>query len=267
MAQSGSVDCTHDGYVANVVFNQPLRHNAMSLAMWKQLDTTVHNLIDDDNSENNTRVVVFTGAGDKAFVSGADISEFKSKRSGADEIENYNRVSSDGEKAVYDCPLPTVAKINGYCMGGGVGIAMSCDIRICSDNASFALPAGRLGLGYGFDGVCKLLDVLGPTATSELFYFAKKLGAQEALELGLVSQVVPAADLDRIVDELAATIAAQAPLTLKAYKAALLEYRKSGSERNVDDISQMVLDCYTSEDYAEGQAAFREKRQPVFKGI
>ena len=260
-----NVDLEISGHVASVVFNQPSRHNAMSFSMWQQLAAHMQQLA--SSEQPNVRVVVLTGAGERSFVSGSDISEFHEQRSGDDAINRYNKIAADAETSVYNCPLPTIAKINGYCMGGGLGIAMGCDLRLCSDDAVFSLPAGRLGLGYEFDAVCKLFDLLGPTATSQLFYSGKKLNATQALELGLVNQVVHRDALEEEVNQLAEGIAQQAPLTLKAYKAALLEYRKPAQQRDVAAISQMVNHCYTSSDYAEGQAAFREKRQPEFKGV
>lgn len=209
-----SVDLEVSGHVASVVFNQPSRHNAMSLSMWQQLAAHMQQL----NSAESAlaRVVVLTGAGERSFVSGSDISEFQEQRSGDDAINRYNKIAADAETSIYNCPC--------YCMGGGLGIAMGCDLRLCSDDAVFSLPAGLLGLGYEFDAVCKLFDLLGPTATSQLFYGGKKLDAAQALELGLVNQVVPEHSLEDEVNQLAEGIAQQAPLTLKAYKAALLEY-------------------------------------------
>ena len=264
MTEKQQVDIEVADTVARLVFNQPRRHNAMSLSMWQQLHAHMMRINSDGHSY--ARVVVLSGAGDRSFVSGSDISEFGDKRSGDDAIRSYNRVAAEAEKSVYSCPVPTIAAINGYCMGGGLGIAMGCDVRLCSDDAVFSLPAGRLGLGYEYEAVCKLFDILGATATTQLFYGGEKFDAQRALELGLVTEVVPKPELDSVVDSLALKIASMAPLTLKAYKAALIEYRKPSADRDIAAISQLVDDCYRSHDYAEGQAAFREKRPPEFKG-
>ena len=264
MAETQQVDFELIDSVARLVFNQPRRHNAMSLSMWQQLHA--HMIRITTGGHSYARVVVLSGAGDRSFVSGSDISEFTEKRSGDDAIKRYNRVAADAEKSVYDCPVPTIAAINGYCMGGGLGIAMGCDVRLCSDDAVFSLPAGRLGLGYEYDAVCKLFDILGPTATTQLFYGGDRFDAQGALKMGLVTEVMPKAELDVVVDNLSQKIASMAPLTLKAYKAALIEYRKPAAARDFAAISQLVDDCYRSDDYAEGQVAFREKRKPDFHG-
>ncbi|MEL6997712.1 MAG: enoyl-CoA hydratase [Pseudomonadota bacterium] len=251
-----------DGHVAEIVFNNPARHNAMSLSMWQGLSDHLAALSVDDT----VRVVVLSGAGGKAFVSGADISEFEEQRSNADAVAHYNRVSEDAETAVANYPKPVIAKIDGYCLGGGVGLAIGCDIRLCSDGSRFAIPAGKLGLGYSYDGVAKLIDTIGASSAAELFLTGRMFQAEEALQMGLVNRIVPKEDLIQAASDLAGTIADNAPLTMRAFKAAKIEHGKDPRQRNRDRVDALVDACFASEDYAEGRAAFAERREPVFRG-
>src|SRR3954468_19198744 len=177
-----------DGAIGWITFNNPARHNAVSLDMWQALFTIVSEYARDDE----VRVVGVRGAGDKAFVSGADISEFEEKRSSAEAIRSYRETSQRASEALRDINKPTIAMIRGYCVGGGVSTALSCDLRVASDDASFAVPAAKLGLGYEFEGVRKLVDVVGPSFAREIFYTARQFSSQEALAMGLVNRVVPA---------------------------------------------------------------------------
>ena len=183
---------TCDGAIASVVFNNPARHNAMSMTMWQGLEAAMTAYATDDQ----VRAVVLSGAGGRAFVSGADISEFGSQRDTADGVEIYNRATETADAAVYHFPKPVIAKIRGYCIGGGLGIALGCDIRICSEESTFGIPAAKLGLGYGYAGVKTLVDLVGPSRAMEIFYTARQFDAGEALQMGLVNRVVPDADLD-----------------------------------------------------------------------
>ena len=250
------------GGTVNVAFNNSGRHNAMSLAMWERLSKVMAELA----AEPEARVVVLSGAGGKAFVSGADISEFESQRSSEDAVAHYNRVSVAADAAVYNFPKPTIAKITGFCIGGGLGLAIGCDLRICSEDARFAIPAAKLGLGYDYEGVKKLVDVVGPAHAAEIYYSGRMFTADDALRMGLVNQVLPNDALDATVEDLAETISNNAPLTLAAFKAALRECAKTPDERDMVRIARMVEACYVSDDYKEGRQAFMEKRQPVFKG-
>jgi enoyl-CoA hydratase/carnithine racemase len=260
--QSSQLLTRRDGHVAEIVFNNPARLNAMTLHMWSGLSQHLAACAEDDD----VRVVVLSGAGGRAFVSGADISEFDSQRGSADAVAHYNDVSEAAEQAVADFPKPIIAAIDGYCLGGGVGIAIGCDIRIASDASAFGIPAGRLGLGYAYDGVAKLISVIGPAATAELFMTGNRIDADAALRIGLVSQVIPKADFQKASTDFATTIAANAPLTLRAFKAALIEHRKDPQHRDKAHVAALVAECYASEDYAEGRAAFAAKRPPTFKG-
>jgi enoyl-CoA hydratase len=245
-----------------IIFNNPARHNAVSLEMWQALTLTLKAYAEDPQ----VRVIVLRGQGDRAFVAGADISQFKEKRSSPEAVEHYNRTADDAGDALRNCPKPTLAMIRGYCIGGGTGIAVSCDIRIAADDARFGVPAAKLGLGYRFAGIKRLADVVGPAFTAEIFYSGRQFDAQEALQMGLVNRLVPAAELEQYTREFANTLVSNAPLTIAAVKRALLEYARDPAERDLALCQRMVDECYTSEDYREGQAAFMEKRKPVFKG-
>lgn len=260
--ETRTVDCFHHDLHADVVFNNPARHNAMSLSMWASLRDIIKGLA----ADKQVRAVVLSGAGNKAFVSGADISEFDSNRSNADAAARYNQISESAELALREFPKPSVAKISGYCIGGGLGIALGCDIRICSDDSTFAIPAAKLGLGYNFANTSQLLRILGQARASELFYTAKRLTAEEALSLGLVNQVVPAAQLDAVVEEMVNRITNNAPLTLAAFKAAAIAWAHHDRQVELSDVTPLIEACFISEDYAEGRLAFKEKRKPLFKG-
>lgn len=259
---SPAVHCERSGNQVNLVFNNPARHNAMSLSMWKELLKQLTELAGD----RDMRVAVFSGAGTKAFVSGSDISEFDKLRSTSSAVADYNAIAEAAECAVDEFPKPTIAKIRGYCLGGGLGIALGCDIRICSDDASFSVPAANLGLGYNYRSVARLLRLLGQAKAAELFYTGERFGANEALKLGLVNQVVANDELDQTVDQLASTIAAKAPMTLAAFKACANQWKLQDQAGSNESIDALVDACYVSEDYAEGRLAFSEKRSPVFEG-
>lgn len=245
-----------------ITFNNPARHNAVSYEMWQNLPVLLANFVADPE----VGVIVLKGAGEKAFVAGADISQFKEKRNSEDAVAAYNKAADDASKALQECAKPTIAMVRGYCIGGGTAIAVNCDIRIAAEDAKFGVPAGKLGLGYRFVGIKRLTDVVGPQFTAEIFFTARQFNAQEALQMKLVNRVVPVAELEQYTLDYARTIAGNAPLTLASVKASLIEYGKAPAERDMEKLQRMVDACYKSEDYKEGQAAFAEKRKPVFKG-
>jgi enoyl-CoA hydratase/carnithine racemase len=251
-----------EGGVGYMTFNNPERHNAVSLEMWE----AASGILEEFKSDNNVRVVVLSGAGGKAFVSGADISKFESERSSQEAIERYNVAVDKANTAVYEFPKPTIAMIRGYCIGGGVGLALCCDLRICSDNSKFGVPAAKLGLGYGFTGIKKLVDVVGPSFAKEIFYTARQFTAPEALTMGLVNRVLPDAELDKYVADYAATISSNAPMTVDAVKFIVGEVVKPESKRNMQKCADLVAACFASKDYIEGRKAFMEKRKPAFTG-
>jgi enoyl-CoA hydratase/carnithine racemase len=251
-----------DGPVGYVIFNNPERRNAVSLEMW---DATAR-ILGDFSEDHEIRVVVLTGAGDKAFVSGADISRFESERANEEAIARYNQAVERANAAVYDYPKPTIAMIRGFCIGGGLGLALCCDLRICSDDSRFAVPAAKLGLGYPYHGLKKLVDVVGPSFAKEIFYTARQFDAEEARQMGLVNRVVPAAELADYVKKYAGTIGENAPLTIATTKFTIGEAVKDEPKRNLAKCAEMVKQCFDSKDYIEGRRAFMEKRKPVFTG-
>ena len=251
-----------DGAIGWIVFNNPQKHNAVSLEMWEALPMVLGELAKDAQ----IRVVILKGEGEKAFISGADISQFKEKRGSAEAVQTYNAASDRAGRALNDFPKPLIAMIRGYCIGGGLGVAAACDLRIVSDNSRFGVPAAKLGLGYRHSGIKRLTELVGPSFTAEIFYTGRQFDAPEALQMGLVNRVLPVADLEKYVLDYAMTITNNAPMTIAAVKRSLLEIRKDPGERDLELCQKMVEDCFASEDYAEGRTAFMEKRKPVFKG-
>jgi enoyl-CoA hydratase len=251
-----------EGHVGHLIFNNPQRRNAVSLEMWE----ATARILDDFGKDDDVRVVVLSGAGDKAFVSGADISRFENERANEEAIARYNQAVERANAAIYDYPKPTIAMIRGFCIGGGVGLALSCDLRICSDDSRFAVPAAKLGLGYPYHGLKKLVDVVGPAFAKEIFYTARQFDAEEARAMALVNRVVKAAELEAYVKKYADTIGENAPMTIATTKFIIGEVVKDESQRDLAKCDAMVKTCFESADYTEGRRAFMEKRPPQFTG-
>jgi len=262
MTQTDKMLARKEGGVGILTFNNPERHNAVSLEMWE----ATKSILDGFAADDDIRVVVLTGAGGKAFVSGADISKFASERATLEASRAYNVKSDAAYSSVADFPKPTIAMIKGYCIGGGVGLAVCCDLRICSDNSRFAVPAAKLGLGYGYSGLKRLVDIVGASFAKEIFYTARQFDAQEAQTMGLVNRVVPGRELEAYVKSITDMICANAPLTIKAVKFTVGEMLKDESKRNLARSVELVEQCFASRDYTEGRTAFMEKRKPVFTG-
>ena len=251
-----------EGAIGWLIFNNPAKHNAISMDMAEAVPAVMRGFEED----SAVRVIVVAGAGEKAFAAGSDISGFESVRADPQKNKHYNDVNERSYNAVYECTKPTVAMIRGYCIGGGLDFATSCDVRFCSDNAVFAVPAGKLGLGYGHEGILRFGRVIGFMRARDLFLSGRRLGAEEALRLGLVHRVIPLAQLEAETTAYAQSIADNAPLTLAAIKRAFLEYEKDPALRDLASAQAMIDACFKSADYVEGRNAFAAKRKPQFKG-
>ncbi len=255
----GKVVVEKQGHLGRVIFDNVKKHNAMSQAMWDGLAETMA----DFDADDSIRVIVLEGAGEKAFVSGADISKFESERANVDRIKAYGVSVNRAYESVQYALKPTIAKIRGYCYGGGMGIAVCADLRICSNNSSFCIPAAKLGVGYGQQNTKVLMDLVGPSYTKEIFYTGRRLREEACM---LVTQVVAQAELDAFVANYVETMAGNAPLSLKTTNLIVNELLKDEDQRNMALCDQLVNDCAVSQDIEEGRKAFMEKRRPEFLG-
>jgi enoyl-CoA hydratase len=251
-----------EGSIGWMIFNNPEKHNAVSLEMWRAGWTIMEEFQRDDE----VRVVVLTGAGGKAFVSGADISKFADERATREAVAHYNAAVAQIYGGIHAFPKPTIAMICGYCVGGGIGLAACCDLRVATDKSRFALPAAKLGLGYGFDGVKRLIDIIGLAWTKDIFFTARQFGADEAARMGFVNHVVSDSEIESAVRALAGTIADNAPLTVGSVKFIANEAVKDRAERDLARCQALVQGCFESRDYVEGREAFLAKRKPAFTG-
>ena len=251
-----------EGAVATVLFSNPPKMNAMTFDMWSAVPKVLAEL----DADPSVRVIVVAGEGDKAFISGADISQFEKLRGTAEAQADYNKAVEAAYTAPLICAKPVIARIRGICIGGGLGFAAACDIRIASDNTVFRMPAARLGLGYGATGVKRFMNVLGAANTLDIFVSARKFDAKEAQRMGFLNQVHPAAELEQKVADYCRMVAENAPLTVMAAKFAVQQGLKDAAERDMATAMKMVQACFASEDHKEGRKAFMEKRTPNFVG-
>src|SRR6201999_4200154 len=245
-----------------VTFNNPEKRNAMSLEMWEGLGQALTELRDDPD----VRVVVLVGAGDKAFVSGADISQFEKTRHNAAASEEYSKKSEAQRALLGNYPKPTIACIRGFCLGGGMQVAMMTDITFAAEDSQFGIPAAKLGIAYGYDGLRNLVSLVGPSWARLIMYTGMRIDSAEALRIGLVDRVIPTSELLGATMELATTISGNAPLAIKAAKITIAQILKDPADRDMGAIKQIGVDCMDSEDFREGRQAFMEKRKPQFKG-
>jgi len=252
----------HDGAIGHMIFNQPEKHNAVSLAMWDAAE----GILADFEADPGVRVLVLSGAGGKSFVSGADISEFETSRGTAEAQAQYNARTRAVYTRIENFPKPTIAMIHGYCIGGGLNLACACDLRICSERASFGMPAARLALGYPFEAIRRLANIVGIANARQLMFTGQRIDAIHAHMIGLAQQVVPYDDLEAMVTDFADTIAGNAPLTIQAMKFISGQVLADPADRDLARCDAMVAACFASEDYKEGRRAFMEKRKPEFRG-
>jgi enoyl-CoA hydratase len=248
--------------VGIVTFNNPAKRNAMTLEMWEGFGQALTELRDD----GDVRVVILVGAGDKAFVSGADISQFEKARHNAAASEEYSRKSEAQRALLGNFPKPTISCIRGFCLGGGMQVAMLTDIRIAAEDSQFGIPAAKLGIAYGYDGLRNLVSLVGPSWARLIMYTGMKISSAEALRIGLVDRVIPTNELWGSAMEIATTISGNAPLAIKAAKITIAQVLKDPADRDMAAVKQIGMDCMDSEDFREGRQAFMEKRKPQFKG-
>lgn len=251
-----------DATTLHIRFNNPARHNALSVDMWESVPPLLKLAENDDR----VRMVTFSGAGEKAFVSGADISQFEDMRAAREAVARYEAMAEDALMAIHDFPKPTLACIRGWCIGGGVNVAISCDIRIASTDSVFSIPAARLGLGYRYSAMKNLVDLIGPGAAKDLFFTARRIDAAQALALGLVTRICTPEALEALLAEYADALADNAPLTVMAGKAITREILKPSPELDAALCTALIRGCFESADYTEGRTAFMQKRKPVFTG-
>ena len=251
-----------DGTTLHIRFNNPVRHNALSVDMWEAVPPLLALAQDDAR----VRLVVFSGAGDKAFVSGADISQFEDMRAAREAVTHYEAMAEATLTGIADFPKPTLACIRGWCIGGGVNVAIACDIRIGASDCVFSIPAARLGLGYRYSAMKNLVDLVGPGVAKDLFFTARRIDAAEAKALGLVSRICAPESLEALLGEYTAALADNAPLTVAAAKAITREILKPSPQLDMALCTSLIRGCFESADYTEGRTAFMQKRKPVFTG-
>ena len=251
-----------DGPIATVILNRPRVRNAINLAMWRE----IARLTEAFGKDDAVRAVVYRGAGTEAFASGADISEFPESRKDAATARRYNETTAAAYAAVRECAKPTIALIHGFCMGGAVGLAMACDLRFAAEGARFGIPAARLSIVYPPEAIAQLVDLVGPAYAKDILFSARTVSDREALAIGLIQRLVPAADLERTTYDYLRLVADNAPLSVRGSKATIQAYRSGFDEQSLARLRALSLETAASEDYREGTRAFLEKRRPTFQG-
>jgi len=251
------------GPILHIRFNNPAKHNALSVDMWE----AIPKLLAQAEADDAVRMIVFSGEGGKSFISGADISQFEDQRAQKEAVKKYELTAEQALEGIYEFPKPTIACIQGYCVGGGVNVAISCDLRIASTDSTFFVPATRLGLGYRMSAMRNLTNLVGPGYAKDIFFTGRRLDAKEADKIGLVNRIAEPDGLEALLKEYTDAISTGAPLTIKAGKRIIQELlRTDGEAVDMELCRRLILDCFESEDYIEGRRAFMEKRKPAFKG-
>lgn len=259
---SNDVLAKKDGSTGWLILNRPERHNAISTEMWG----VIPDMLAEFEHDPDVRVIILRGAGERAFVSGADISQYERNNATAADSERTMEIVNRGRNAIRDAAKPTIAMIHGFCLGGGLAVALLCDLRLASENARFGVPAAKLGIAYGYASAKMICDRIGLANAKEMLLTARHFDAMEALQMGLVNRVVPVADLEKAVQRYAADIAGNAPLALTAAKMALNTAAREPTDRDFTALQIAVDKCAASQDVKEGHRAFVEKRKPVFQG-
>ena len=250
------------GAVGWIVFDQPARRNAISGAMWRGIAPAMKQF----DADPGVRCVAFRGAGTEAFSAGADISEFESGRASEESVGQYDGLLDQVLHAIQDSLKPSVAMIYGYCLGGGLEVALACDLRYCAASAQFGIPAAKLGLAYNVEGHKRLLETVGHARAREIMFLGRRYDAEQALAMGLVHKVLPSDALESFAGEVLQTLCENAPLSIANTKTILEEYVKSSGAPDAARMRAAIERCARSEDYREGRRAFMEKRKPRFTG-
>jgi enoyl-CoA hydratase/carnithine racemase len=252
----------HDGPIATVVINRPAMRNAISFAMWTELTRVTEEL----GRTDSVRAVVYRGAGAVAFASGADISEFKEQRKDAESAARYNAATGAAYSAIRECSKPTIAMIFGFCMGGAMAVAMACDMRFAAEGSKFGIPAARLSIIYGADSVGQLVDLVGPAYAKDILYSARTVDDREALAMGFIQRLLPAAELEAYTYDYLRKVADNAPLSVRGAKATIESYLMGLTEERRKKLRDLAIIATESDDYKEGTRAFLEKRAARFTG-
>lgn len=258
----GRILTVKEGHLGWLIFDNPQKRNAINYQMWQRIPEALEEL----NNDEDIRVIIIRGAGEKAFTAGADISEFKTLRNSSKTSDGYNKVTKAAYQGIKYSPKPVVAMIQGFCIGGGLGIALQSDLRISSDEAIFGIPAVKRGIAYGYDGISDLVDIVGPAIAKEVFFTGRNYEANLALKMGLIHHMVEKEALEDFVRDYCLEIASNAPLSIRSIKFAINEYLKDPQERDMAKIEKEMARCFDSWDYQEGSRAFLEKRNPRFLG-
>ena len=250
------------GAVGWIVFDQPTKRNAINGAMWRGIAPAMAQF----DADPEVRCVAFRGAGTEAFASGADISEFEEIRAQKASVAQYDDLLDQVLHAIQDSRKPSVAMIYGFCMGGGLEVALACDLRYCGRSAQFGIPAAKLGLAYNVEGHRRLIETVGHARAREIMFLGRRYNAEEALAMGLVNQVFHDGELESEVARIIAQLSANAPLSIANSKTIIEEYVKSSGAPDHERMARAIERCAKSDDYLEGRRAFMEKRKPAFKG-
>jgi enoyl-CoA hydratase len=250
------------GSVGWIVFDNPQRRNAINDAMWRGIPEAMARF----DAEREVRCVAFRGAGSEAFSAGADISEFEKVRSERGAVSQYDDLLDRVLHSIQDSLKPSVAMIQGFCLGGGLEVALACDLRYCGAAAQFGIPAAKLGLAYNVEGHKRLLETVGHARAREIMFLGRRYTAEEALAMGLVHQVLPDAEVEEFVGAILQALCENAPLSIANTKTIIEEYVKSSGVPDAARMRAAIERCAKSEDYQEGRRAFMEKRKPRFEG-